>query len=254
MKFSHVFITRPRQESEELAALLAPLGLTCVVQPAFTYQAVDARASQQDLFDEMAAAGGRNLIVFSSPRAVAHGLAQLPDEILFRSRIAAIGPATASALSAAGVSVTLTSRAGYTSEALLETLASDAFLQPAGDSCAFIIAAPGGRTKLLAGLGELGWNARLLMVYRPEPADLDKPSLNALEGAAGVLTVWTSANAMKALAQRLPPATWFQLCQGEWLVISERLKRLSRAYGPAAVHLAKGPGNSDLLSAIRGLI
>ena len=32
------------------------------------------------------------------------------------------------------------------------------------------------------------------------------------------------------------------------------LKRLSRAYGPAAVHLAKGPGNSDLLSAIRGLI
>jgi len=35
MKLSHVFISRPRREAEELAAMLAPLGLQTVVQPAF---------------------------------------------------------------------------------------------------------------------------------------------------------------------------------------------------------------------------
>ena len=91
------------------------------------------------------------------------------------------------------------------------------------------------------------------MVYKPEPAELDRQALKTLVDASGVLSVWTSANAMKALSQRLPPATWFQLCQGDWLVISERLKRLARAYGPERIHLAQGPGNGDLLSAIRGL-
>jgi hypothetical protein len=59
---------------------------------------------------------------------------------------------------------------------------------------------------------------------------------------------------MKFLSQRLPPAVWFRLCQGEWLVISNRLKRLARAFGPNEIHLSPGPGNSDLFTAIRGLI
>jgi hypothetical protein len=92
------------------------------------------------------------------------------------------------------------------------------------------------------------------MVYKPEPAELDKQALKALRDASGVLSAWTSANAIKALSQRLPPATWFQLCQGDWLVISQRLKLLARAYGPERIHLAQGPGNADLLSAIRGLV
>ena len=59
---------------------------------------------------------------------------------------------------------------------------------------------------------------------------------------------------MKALSQRLPPASWFRICQGEWLVISDRLQRLARAYGPANVHLAGGPGNPAILAAIRSLL
>jgi len=136
---------------------------------------------------------------------------------------------------------------------LLETLAEENSNRIAKGSRAFIIAAPGGRKKLLDGLARQGWKARLIKVYKPEPADLDKEGLKALKEAAGVLSVWTSANAMKGLSQRLPPATWFQLCQGDWLVISERLKRLSRAYGPARTHLCTGPGNIDLFNAIRAM-
>lgn len=251
MKFTHVFISRPRREAEELAAMLLPLGLQSVVQPAFTYFPLDARSAQKEIFDEMSMAGPEALVIFTSPRSVAHGLSQLPDNILFRARIAAIGPATAKALGDAGIRVSITPHKGYTSEALLESIADGQSTSSAVKPCAFIIAAPGGRRKLFEALERRNWQARLVMVYKSEPAKLEKQALKALQGASGVLCVWTSANAMKALSQRLPPATWFQLCQGDWLVISERLKRLARAYGPERIYLAPGPGNTELLSAIR---
>jgi len=253
MSFTHVFITRPRKESGELAAMLSRIGLQSLVQPAFIYLQVDAQHAQQEVFSEMDMAGSSALVVFTSPRSVAHGLSQLPDSIRFKSRIAAIGPATAKALSEAGIRVNVIPRKGYTSEALLETLGGEGPAGAAGRPFAFIIAAAGGRQALFEGLGEQGWRPRLVKVYKPEPAPLDKQALNALGEASGVLSVWTSANSIRALSQRLPPAVWFQLCQGDWLVISDRLKRFARAYGPARVHLAQGPGNEDLFSAIRNL-
>ena len=231
--------------------MLVPLGLEPVIQPAFTYFPLDARAAQKEVFDEMDAAGSNALFIFTSPRSVSHGLSQLPGNVLFRARIAAIGPATAKALADAGVRVNVAPLKGYASEALLESIADEALPATAAGAFAFIIAAPGGRQKLLRALKARHWQTRMLMVYRPEPAEIDKQSLKVLQQASGVLSVWTSSNTMKALSQRLPPATWFQLCQGDWLVISERLKRLARAYGPERIHLAAGPGNAELLSAIR---
>jgi uroporphyrinogen-III synthase len=254
MKFTHVFISRPRKEAEELAEMLVALGLQSVTQPAFNFFSLDARSLQNEIFNEMSLAGPDSLLIFTSPRSVAHGLSQLPDNILFQARVAAIGPATAKALGDSGIRVNVTPQRGYTSEALLEFIADESSMSTAVQPFAFIIAAPGGRQKLLEGLKARNWRARLVMVYQPEPAELDRQTLKTLGDASGVLSVWTSANAMKALSQRLPPATWFQLCQGDWLVISERLKRLARAYGPERIHLAQGPGNGDLLSAIRGLV
>lgn len=254
MAFTHVFISRPRKESDELAGLLTPLGLQAVVQPAFNYFPLDASISQKAVFGEMETAAPDSLVVFTSPRAVLHGLPQLPQGLLFQARVAAIGPATAKALGDAGIRVSVTPRTGYTSEALLETLHEEKPDRIAEASRAFIIAAPGGRKKLMEGLSRQGWKVSLVKVYKPEPAKLDRDVLDTLKGASGVLSVWTSANAMKALSQRLPPATWFQLCQGDWLVISERLRRLARAYGPEKIHLCNGPGNKDLLNAVRGLL
>ncbi len=254
MNFTHVFITRPRQESEELAAMLADLGLHTVVQPAFSYHALDLREGQEEVIEHMKSAGAGSLVVFTSPRAVIHGVPQLPNDVLFGSRIAAIGPATAKALDAAGVRVSVRPAGGYTSEDLLETLARHAELQSGDHAAAFIISAPGGRRKLFEGLHALGWQPRMVMVYKPERSDLDKQTLSALQGASGILSIWTSGNALKELSQRLPPAIWFKLCQGEWLVISKRLQRLARAYGPNRIHLASGPGNAELFSAIRSLL
>lgn len=252
MGFSHALITRPQPQGDELAALLAPLGIECVAQPAFEYLPVDASAGQPDVCAALRSAGPGDLVLFTSPRAVAHGLPQIPSNCLGRARVGAIGPATAQALQAAGVRVSLRAAQGYTSEALLETLAEES--APAAGSAAFIIAAPGGRTALAESLEVQGRTVHTLMVYRAEPATIDRAALGRLELAEGILSVWTSANAMNALSQRLPPATWFRVCQGDWLVISDRLRRLARAYGPPRIHLAGGPGNDAIVTAVRSLL
>jgi uroporphyrinogen-III synthase len=185
---------------------------------------------------------------------VSFGLPQLPREALWQARVAAIGPATARALAASGVGVSVQARSGYTSEALLETLADEQAVSRESPPAAYIIAAPGGREALAEGLARLGWKPAFVMVYRSQPAALDPNKLAALSEAEGLLSVWTSGNAMTGLAQRLPPAAWFQICRGDWLVISERLQRLARAYSPARIHLATGPGNAAILAAIRGLL
>ena len=155
-------------------------------------------------------------------------------------------------LQAAGVRVSLRAAQGYTSEALLETLAAEP--APDAGSLAFIVAAPGGRTALADALAAQGRAVHTLMVYRAEPAAIDRTALGRLDRAEGILSVWTSANAMNALSQRLPPATWFRICQGDWLVISDRLHRLARAYGPPRIHLAGGPGNDAIVTAVRALL
>ena len=251
MSFSHVFLTRPQSQSRELADMVESLGLQAVIQPAFSFSAVDVAEQQAEDLADLQTAGADDLVLFTSPRAVEHAMPQIPPGVLPRLRIAAIGPSTAKVLADRGIRVDVKPGRGYTSEDLLGPLAAEA--SPAGQRQAFIMAAPGGRKKLAKGLGKLGWDARILMVYRADPMPLDREALQRLQSAEGILSVWTSGNAMRALSQRLPPKVWFQVCQGRWLVISDRLKRLARAYGPAEVHLSGGPDNQAIFTAIRNL-
>ncbi len=137
---------------------------------------------------------------------------------------------------------------------MLDSIDEQSHGSPPQPGRAFIVAAPGGREALLDGLTARGWQARLLAAYRSITVEIDRAALEQLGEASSLLSVWTSGNAMAALAQRLPPASWFHICRGEWLVISERLRRLARAYGPAEIHLAGGPGNGAIVSAIRSLL
>jgi uroporphyrinogen-III synthase len=251
-RFTHVLLTRPAEQSAELAAMVTELCAEPIVLPAFDFLAVDAGREQAAEFAALCACAPADLVVFTSPRAVRHGLSQLPPGSLSSARVAAVGPSTAAELQQAGVRVDIVPARGFTSEALLEVLSGGPGLAPETPR-AFIIAAPGGRDALSRGLGELGWETGKVMVYRSEPAQLDREQVEALAGAGALLSVWTSGNAMKSLSQRLPPAAWFKVCQGEWLVISERLQRLARAWGPPRIHLAAGPDNASIARAIRAL-
>ena len=248
----HVLLTRPRPESEALAALLDPLGLEPVILPAFDYLGQELPVSQPEDFASLSQATEADLIVFTSPRAVQFGLPQLPAPALGRARVHAIGPSTARDLARAGVRACVAPADGYTSEALLESLAAGP--GPANSARAFIVAAPGGREKLAEGLVVLGWRVHMLWAYRAEPAPLAADEIARLRHAPHVLSVWTSGNTLKALSQRLPTAAWFRVCQGPWVVISERLERLARAYGPPQIARARAPDNAAIVAAVRALL
>jgi len=253
MKYSHILITRPRQEATELADMLAVLGAETIIMPAYDFHATSLFSDQIRTLQIAAAGPQAPLLIFTSPRSVEYGLGQVPPEIMPRLRIAAIGASTARLLEQSGAKVVLRPDAGYTSEDLLESLAGLKGDRGAGVIPAFIMAAPGGRTALNEGLQAQGFEPHMLMVYKRVPASIAADAIRAIEHAESLLGVWTSANTMTALAQRLPASCWSRLCRADWLVISERLRRLARAFSPAHVYLAGGPANSDIYEAIQGL-
>jgi uroporphyrinogen-III synthase len=246
-KISHVLITRPRSDADRLAAMLASTGIESIVQPA---QEFEPRALTDDELSELVDLEPPVLLIFTSPRAVEFGLSQLPQPVSAGAKIAAIGPATAQSLAAAGKRVDIQPGQGYTSEALLQDFAR---LPGERGGTALVMCAPGGREVLTTRLGEMGWNARPVWVYERQAAELSGEAVTAINAAQRLLTVFTSAEAMNVFSQRLPPSAWYAVCRGEWLVISERLQRLARAFGPSEVHQASGPRNADLATAIRSI-
>ena len=139
---------------------------------------------------------------------------------------------------------------GFTSEALMAVLEKET---PGEGASALVICAPGGRDVLVEQLSKSGWNSRAVFVYERKAVDIEEGNVEAIKSADRLITVFTSAEAMNQMSQRLPPAAWFAVCRGEWLVISERLQRMARAFGASTIHLSNGPGNNDLATAIRSL-
>ncbi len=249
MTFTHLLITRPEAESEQLADLLAePLagaGLQAIVLPAYRFEATHPG------FDFASAwtSGKRSLAVFTSRRAVVFGLRQLPAGFLDGVQVAAIGPTTANELDRAGHGVSVLPESGYTSEDLLR---HPDLAQNPGD--VLIFAAPGGRDLLRAGLEKNGWKVRMAMVYRRVDLEPGEAVVSELEASRGVLSVWTSANAMKVLHGRLPEAVWRKICEGHCVTISERLERELRSLGAGDVSVTDGPGNEAIRAGILRLI
>lgn len=253
MAFSHILLTRPRSEGEELAGLLDGHATDVLSLPAYSFHGCDPFPDTVQTLGESAARGDEPLVIFTSPRAVEHGLQRVPAERLGGCRVAAIGPTTGRLLTEAAVTVSLQARQGHTSEDLLAEL--PACDRPAGEGrCeAFILTAPGGRTALADGLRKAGYRPHLVLVYERKPAELDHAVIERLGAADDVLSVWTSADTIRSLSQRLPAETWKRLCAGEWIVISERLARVARSFHPRRVHIADGPTNADLAAAIHAL-
>lgn len=251
MPFSHVLITRPRQESQQLAKMVKTLGLSSIIMPAFEFHSTTL---SKDSISELVqvSENQRPLMVFTSPRSVEYGLAQVPANLVAHAKVASIGASTARCLSEAGIFVAVKPSQGYSSEDLLEAISLG--MKPGGSGMkAYILTAPGGRRFLQKGLESLGYETKMLMVYGKKQAEIAELSMNEIGVASKMMVVWTSANAMNALSKRLPSSAWLRICQSEWLVVSERLKRLARAYGAKCIHIAPGPSNIDLTAALQSI-
>ncbi len=246
MAFSHVLLTRPQPQCDALGERLKAIGLVPIIMPAYRFEGRDYLPDVEVAWAEAAT----RLLLFTSPRAVRYGLPRVPAAQRPATHIAAIGPATAAALRAAGHSALAPLAPPYSSETLLARLEPLLASAPA-PRAAQILTAPAGRAALASGLRERDWATAQVPVYE---RILLKPTAEAafqLRDAPVAASVWTSATAMQHLCAVLPAGTVAHLRAGVALVASSRLARVARAQGFGSVLEAAGADNNALFAALQ---
>ncbi len=240
-------ITRPLKKGLELQALLQKLGIQSFVAPAFEVRLREGKFLTQD--ESLLEKHGLRLI-FPSINAVAgffQGL-KVADMVLPSStECIAVGPATAQALSVAGVKH-ITCSQGTNSEALLELPG----LQTA-EVCAqdiVIISAPGGRSLIESTLKRRGFTVHNIHVYQRYPLPLPNEMFAVLCQQTSINCVFTSSMAMQVALKEWPQAISEKILKGHAVVISRRLEAQAIQFGMASVSVSSGPQNESILATI----
>lgn len=238
-----VLVTRPAGQADALCAGIRAGGGDAIAWPAVRIVELGADAPVEHALAERPAP---DWVVFISRNAVRHGLPRVPPG----PRLAAIGPATAAALAAAGRPADVTA-ARPDSEGLL---ASPALADVAGRRVV-IIRGVGGRELLAEALRARGASVGYEEVYRravPRPAAADVDALRQRWSRGGVdVYTATSVEILNNLREMLEPGAT-RLLTGTALVTASRrvVQQAERGGHHAARLLASRPDDDALIEAI----
>src|SRR5690606_319139 len=154
-----------------------------VVMPFYSFT---GHQPEVDVAAILAATQGRRLVVFTSPRAVDHGIDYIPVAERKDLEFATVGDATRRQLEALGLTVNWQPESGYTSEDLLALAGLKS-----SPGAAVVMCAPDGRGVLKPGLEALGWVASNAMVYQRVWSVPVAEQVSKIIDAPQLLSVWT---------------------------------------------------------------
>jgi uroporphyrinogen-III synthase len=241
-----VLVTRPELQATALCRLLESAGALALRLPV-----IDIRpaADTSDIRLEVGAIEAFDLVIFTSANAVRFGSALLDEKR--DVMLAAIGPATARALTEAGYSVAVTPRGGFDSESLL---LHPALTHPAGRRI-LLVKGVSGRNLLETRLSERGAQVVVADVYQRERASHSAATLEGLEAAfaAGKIQVVTATSVEIAagLLDIATPALRRDFDRVRWLVPGDRVAAALRERGVSGPVLkASTAEDQDLLAAV----
>jgi len=163
-----VLVTRPAAQCAMLCAEIEGQGGSAIAFPAVE---IDEPVAVQ----ATVAAADYDLVVFVSVNAVEHGAQQVIKSA--RTRIAAIGRATAAALAAAELAADIVPEAGFNSEALL----AHPELQLTSGARVLIVRGEGGRELLRDTFAEHGMVVETREVYRRVRPNVDAAKVAEVE-------------------------------------------------------------------------
>jgi len=188
-----IVVTRAREQAGELVRALEELGAEVVLAPTIR---IEPLADLEPLRRALSRLADYRWTVFTSQNTVHVVLERvagwgLAPHIFAQTRVAAIGPATADALGAAGVRVELVP-AGYVAESLVEALATQDSL---GGARILIPRAATARDALPAGLRALGAQVDVIPVYETvrEAGDGRALAAELLAGSLDAVTFTSSS-------------------------------------------------------------
>jgi uroporphyrinogen-III synthase len=235
-----VVITRPAGTAAALSRRVRALGGVPILLPGMSLRGVDDEGRARTALE---AALGDELIIFTSPAGVRYALALEP--LRTTACVLAVGQGTARALRRRGAGTVLTPQR-QDSEGLL----AHAALQDVRDRKIALIGAPGGRGLLRERLIARGAQLREVHVYRRGPARLDRRHVERVQALpASALVLWSSAEALSCLHERLPPSAWAALSAATAVVSSERLAVAAGSAGFYRIVQAASALSADLLQA-----
>ncbi len=228
-----VLVTRPPLQAESLCRALQAAGAQVIRLPVIDIEAL-RHPSLSDL-------GCYDWLVFTSPNAVIHSQAS-PGEITAQTHVAAVGAATAQALTEAGYKDVLIPAKDYSSEGLL----SLAELQNLAHQKVLLIKGQGGRNLIASTLRERGAVVDEWPVYRrcllsPSGATV----VSALSTANQAIV--TSGEILQRLFELTPMDSRDRLLGLQLVVPSARVVQMAQSMGFRKVCLVPSPLSEQAL-------
>lgn len=244
---ARILVTRPAHQAENLSRLIAGRGGSAIRFPTLTIAAMDDPCP---IKNTLAHLDRFQWLVFISANAVTMHSYYIDGGKInkFKStRIAAIGQATAQALTLAGLPVDLTPEGGYNSEALL---AMPQMQQINGQSC-LIVRGTGGREKLASTLRSRGANVEYLDVYKRIIPGIDSSQVLLLlvQDKLDVITI-TSGEALQNLLIMLDKAYHQRLFAVPLVVISDRIRQIAAGLGFKRIAVTNSPSDMAILETV----
>lgn len=240
-----VLVTRPAAQAEGLCRLIEAANGRPIALPSIEIApAADPREAVARLSESW------DLMYFVSPNAVEHALALMPDGSWPRvQRIAAVGRATAAALTQAGRAPDLVPEQRYDSETLLR-MPELADMQ---GRRVLIVRGDGGRPLLGDTLRSRGAEVAYAEVYRRlRPAFDPAPLLACWDDTVSMVTA-TSDEVLLNLAEMLGPAGRAPLLATPLVVVAERTATMAQGLGFACVRVAERAEDAAIVRALCGL-
>lgn len=243
-----VLVTRPEAQADSLCKGIIQSGGIPVRFPVIEIRFIEPEPGFTTSLRDM---GPRDRVILISANAVI-GLSlacrRLGVELPRKSRIAAIGPATARALNEIGLPATLIPEQGFTSEALL---AMNELHEVRGEPI-LIVRGTGGRSTLGRTLADRGAQVSYLAVYRRQrPQTPSTVVLEAMDRGEIDLLTCTSGEALDNLVD-LTRSIPSPIVQRVPLVVGgNRVAGLATGRGFRQVITASDPSDAALLDAMR---
>lgn len=246
LKGRRILVTRPVQQADYLCQIIEEHGGQAIRLPAIEIAAceelpeADISLKRLDKFQ---------WLVFISANAVNFALGTISGKIdqLHTVKIAAIGRATAKALSMAGMSVALVPEAGFDSEALLAMPQ----LQEVGGQRFLIVRGSGGREELAATLRSRGADVEYLDVYRRLMPAIDCSSVTEMldQNRLDIITV-TSGEALQNLLVMLGDPYRERVTALPLVVVSGRVAQIAADKGFKQIFVADSPTDISILETV----
>ena len=239
-----VLVTRPVEQAEELCRLIEAQGGIAVRFPTIAVIATD---DTEEIQQRLLNLEHVDWLIFVSRNAVNFALKANNGKITpNKTRIAAIGKATAETLNKAGLNVDLMPSVGFDSEALLAMPE----LQQIQGQIVLIVRGSGGRETLATVLTERGAIVEYLDVYQRSIPSVDESELYTLLNShrLNILTA-TSGEVLENLLTMVTKSYHTLLFDLPLIVVSDRIKQLATDLG--FKHIAvSSPSNEAILKAI----